>query len=440
MPFVLTRNRIIILGIAALILVFFILVFLGLIPGLRLGTQRAPQLTLTVWGVFDTNRAWDTIAIEYRKLRPNVEIRYKEMNPETYEADLLDALAAGNGPDVFMFHNTWLPKHINKITPLAESQFPFVTFRDSFPQVIVQDFAPEGIIYASPLYLDTLAMFYNKDVFDRKKVVQPPKTWTEFQNAVTKLRELNPSTNEIIRAGAAIGGSNRSINRATDLLNLLMLQSGTEMVNENFTDARFAQSSDNKNPGLSSLEFYTQFANPSSPFYTWHQNLHYSVDNFIEGATAIIFNYSHQIAAFRAKNPFLNFGVAPAPQITGSTQPVSYANYWGLAVSNKSKNPSWAWDLILYATTDETAAKTYLNLTRKPPALRSLIQANINDPDLGVFAQQALIARSWPQIDNNKIEEIFSDMIEAVINGQLTHRNALQKAESEVSQLMRLRQ
>ena len=36
------------------------------------------------------------------------------------EKDLVDALAGSHGPDLFMIHSTWLPKHWNKIrTPEA---------------------------------------------------------------------------------------------------------------------------------------------------------------------------------------------------------------------------------------------------------------------------------------------------------------------------------
>lgn len=446
MPFVLTKARIIILGSLALVVVFIILLLAGVIPGLRRNSTPSASVSLTVWGVYDDRRVFDDTATRYRSSRSNVEITYRQFDPNTYETELINALAAGTGPDIFMFQNTWLPKHMDKIVPAPDdpvTKKPLIaTFSDpdmGFPQVVLQDFAPGGVVYASPLYVDTLAMFYNKDTFDKFGIALPPKNWTEFQEIAKKLREIDTKTNQISKAGAAIGGSNKSINRATDLLSLIMLQSGTQMAPPtDFSRATFAQgASGDKQPGLDSLNFYTQFANPASPLYTWNDNLHYSVDNFAEGNTAILFNYSHQISILRAKNPFLNFGVIGVPQIDGSPQPVAYANYWGLAVSNKSKVPGWAWDFIKYATMDSGAADKYFIATKKPPALRALINKYINDSDISLFAKQALIARTWPQIDNNKVEQIFSDMIEAVISGRLSSNDALQKAEDEVTLLMR---
>ena len=433
------RSRLMIIGAVTAAVLFFVLLFMNLIPGLRVKESAQPQATLTVWGVFDTQGTWNDLLNKYNSYRPNVRASYRELNPQTYEAELLNALAAGKGPDIFMFHNTWLPKHLDKIAPLPELQFPFIKYREIFPQVAEQDFAPNGTVYASPLYLDTLAMFYNKDLFDKAGIALLPKTWSDFQTAVKKLTEVNPNTNVITRSGAAIGGSEKSINRATDLLGLLMLQSGAKMVDSDFGRATFGASLSDKKPGLSSLTFYTQFANPASPYYTWNEDLHYSVDNFTEGGTAILFNYSHQTSVIKSKNPFLNFGIAETPQLAESDQPVAYANYWGLAVSNKSKAQDWAWDFIIYATTNEEAAKTYADATQKSPALKSLIAKNINDPTMSVFAKQALIARSWQQVDNNEVERSFSEMIQAVLSRRLSPEDALRKSEDEITHLMELK-
>ncbi|MDP3956664.1 MAG: extracellular solute-binding protein, partial [bacterium] len=266
LPFVLTRSRIIMLGAAALVVILLVALFTGVIPGLRPRQGTLPPVKLTVWGVFDSQQVFTDLVNLYRETRSNVDISYRQFDPNTYEADLINALAAGTGPDIFMFQNTWLPKHIDKITAVSSTTLPYVTFRDAFPQVVSEQFAPNQIIYASPLYLDTLALFYNKDMFDKNSIALPPRTWMEFTADVNRLKEVNPTTGEILRAGAAIGGSNQSINRGTDILNLLMLQAGTQMVDSNFLNATLTQTAGNGvQAGLNSLNYYTSFANPSSP-------------------------------------------------------------------------------------------------------------------------------------------------------------------------------
>jgi len=422
-----TRNQIIIIAVGLTLILVIVLIFV-------FGARRAPagQLsgTITFWGVFDEPNVIHELITDYTRRQPKVQIQYRQFNPNSYESDLVNGLATAKGPDLFMFHNTWLPKHFDKLWPLTESQLPLIKFRELFPTVVEQDFAPDGVIYALPLYIDTLALFYNKDFFDTKGIALPPKTWEEFQNVVPRLRELDRS--KIIRAAAAIGGSNKSINRASDILNLLMLQAGTPMVSSDFSAAQFAD-------GLQSLIFYTQFANPASPYFTWNENLPYSIDNFIEGTTAMMFNYSHQIALIKEKNPFLNFGIAPMPQPRDAKLVINWPNYWGLAVSAKSPNAKIAWDFALWLTTDAQNSLKYLKLTNRPPALRSLIPTYANNPELSVFAQQALTARSWPQIDNTAVENAFSEMIELVISGKSTPEKAIQRAQEKITELMRRR-
>lgn len=429
----LSRSQLIItLGVALVVLlVVALFVFFGR------GALNPAREKLVVWGVFDEIGAFrDGIDAFGAQVRKNTQVIYERKNEQTYEQDLIQALAAGNGPDIFMFHSTWLPKHFDKIVPLSETALPLATLRALFPQVVEQDFAPDGVIFALPLYIDTLALYWNKDYFDRKSIAFPPRDWEEFQTLVPRLREQDASGG-IVKATAAIGGSSKSVNRATDMVSLLMLQTGVKMTDDNFGRATFAAPvSDGQTPGRNALEFYTRFANPASSVYTWNDSQHYSIDNFAEGNTAMMFNYSYQTGIVRAKNPFLKFDIAPMPQPRGVSQPVNFANYWGFAVSKKSAKTDLAWQFVKFLTTDTASMRAYMQKSKHPPALRALVGEVQTDPNLGVFAQQALTARSWPQIDNTLVERSFSDMIEAVISGRLSAQNALKEAEDAISSQM----
>ena len=422
-----------------IILILAAVVIAGVVALFIFGTQKSgTQLSgnLSFWGVFDDSATMQPLIDSYKALHPKakIEITYTEVDSDTYEQKLVDSLAGTNPPDMFMFHNTWLPKHVNKIFPISADAMSLASFKNLFPTVAQQDFAPDNAVYALPLYIDTLAMFYNQDIFDNKGIALPPKTWEEFAKIVPKIREVD-KFGRITKAAAALGGSNKSINRATDILNLLMLQSGTEMVASDFSAATFDSSQ-----GERALNFYTSFANSRDPLYTWNESLPYSLDSFAAGETAIMFNYSHQIGFLKEKSPFLKFRVAPMLQPESRQQDVNFANYWGLAVSNKTQNQALAQDFILYMTTNADASKKYLELSGRPPALRSLIsQYAATQPDLGIFANQALTARSWPEVDNAAVDSIFSGMIANVIANRLPANRALSEAASKVTDLMQRR-
>lgn len=350
----LNRSQIIILGSIIFVVLLLVGIFTGILPGTRTATQPLPNITLTVWGI-ESRIVMQDMLTGYESLRKNVHVNYQEINPQTYEQDMLNVLATGAGPDIIMFNNSWLPKHYNKIVPAKNTQYTLQQLRDAFPSVIEQDFVGNGQIYALPLYIDTLALFYNQDTFDKNGIALAPKDWLELQNLIPKLLQKN-SAGKIIKPAVAIGGSLATIDNAADLLELLMLQAGTQMTNDTFTQAIFSANVQDQSSGLNALNFYTKFTDPTDIYYTWNDSLQYSLDSFAKGDTPMIFAYAAEQDAIKNKSPFLNFKTAPMPQPTSAAKAVNYPNYWGLAVTNNSKSPDWAWDAILYLTANDIAA------------------------------------------------------------------------------------
>lgn len=430
MPQQLSRNQIVIIGIAGIIVLFFVLLFLGVIPGLKTGNQGIKigggnDATVNFWGMAGEKEAIQLVIDEYSKIQKGYKIEYTEFSDEeSYEKALLNAMAIGHAPDIFMIHNTWLPKHYNKIAPFSSTVLNINQFNQLFPDVAERDFTYNNQVFALPLYADTLAIIYNKNIINAKGIPFLPKTWTEFQNIIPQLTQIN-DTRQITRSGAAIGGSEKSISHATDLLNLLMMQ---------FVGESAGQDADVRGGKLSALNFYAQFSNPSSAYYTWNDNLFYSINNFSNETTAIIFGYASQIPVIKNKNPYLNIGIAPMPQVDES-HVMNYADYWGLAVSNQSQIQTVAWNFALYAAANPEVNDIYLQTAQKPPALRTLIDKYKDDRDLGVFARQALSATSVYQVDNLAVKQILSNMIESILSGRLNIQKALDMAESQIEDL-----
>lgn len=418
--------------------VLILLVYLVL-GSLGPGTSQA--VTLQFWGTFDEPTFYSNAIAEFNKTNRGVRVIYRKFNFEDYEKQLIDSFAAGTGPDIWLMHNAWLPKHNDKIQPLPQTKiegedkplFTLKEFQDQFVDVALEDLTLNGQIYGIPLYVDTLALYYNKDLFNTVGIVSPPRTWEDFNDAVKRLASFDARGN-ISRAGAAIGTA-KNINRSVDILTLLMLQSGTKMTDSTNTNATFARSVGNENIGENALQYYSDFANPSKQVYTWNDNQHYSIDAFTSGDAAMMFNYSHHIPTIRDKSARFNFGTASVPQISGTPVAINYANYWAPTVSKQSKSSIAAWKFLIYLSSARGDA-LYVNASNRPSARRDLLEQQKSDSDLGVFATQALSARSWFQADSSAIETIFADMIDSVNFGHATVREALSAAENKVGVLM----
>ena len=410
------------------------------------GLSKPPpeKMTLQFWGTFDDGSYYEDAIKGFKATNPNVNIVFRQLPYGEYHDALVKAFAANAGPDIFMIHNTWLPQNYNYVQPMPDSipdynkpdeQFTFKKFQEIFTDVAVNDLTVDQTVFGVPLYIDTLALYYNKDLFNTAGITTPPKTWEEFVKDIPLLTKKNSQGN-ITQSAAAIGTA-KNINRSIDVLSLLMLQSGARMTNDANTSATFAEPISGFQAGQQALEFYTDFANPAkTDRYTWNDQLDYSIDAFANGKTAMMFNYSHHLATLHEKSLRLNFGVAMMPQPVDAKIRVDYANYWGLVVAKQSKHPVEAWKFLTHIRrTDEIIP--YINISQRPPARKDLIDKLRNNPEFGVFAPQALTARSWYQVETATIESLFAKMIDDVNFNRATIRAALDEAQNKVNVLMK---
>lgn len=428
-------------------------------------------IELKIWGVFDSSDAYSEIINSYRMLHPNIKITYSKLRWEDYETQLLESWAAGEGPDIFAVHNTWVGKYTNKILPLpaqiklpvissagaigSKAQAVFKTFdtitaaqmKNVFPDVVAADFVKDNQVLGLPLSVDTLALFYNRDHFNAAGITGPPATWQELIDDVIKLTRQD-DTGNFITSGVALGGAD-NINRSNDILALLMLQNGASMIENN--DAVFNKSSSYDRqfyPGEQALRFYTDFALPSKEVYSWNQDMPESLEAFSAGQLSMMFGYSYQIPLIQTQAPKINFSIASLPHIKSDSTdalgiPINQANYWGYSVFKNSAHPNEAWDFITFMTLrnyqDENQqtryyAENYLKKTNKPPALRALFKPS-GDPLLSPFISQILTAQNWYHgKDPNQMNTVFKQMIKNIITGQTDYRDAINAAARAISQ------
>src|SRR3989338_6549903 len=195
-------------------IIFFVLL-LAALP--LLGLRCKPRITaqpvkLTYWRVFDDPNSMSEIIAAYKSIHPNVSIEYKKIRYEEYERLFLEALAEDRGPDIFSIHNTWIGKYQSKITPLPKTvTLPFQSIQGTIKKEIItelktiptitaanirknyldvvasdviriargQDNKTEEQILGLPLSVDTMVLFYNKDILNAAGIATEPGDWNE---------------------------------------------------------------------------------------------------------------------------------------------------------------------------------------------------------------------------------------------------------------------
>ncbi len=392
--------------------------------------------SLVVWTVYDNDETLRPVIESFRAKRKGVEVKLQVVDPGDYEDQLLNAMASGRGPDVFFIHNSWLPKYLDKISPAESSVWQYSDYKNTFVDALSSDFTKDRQVYGASLYVDSLALFYNKDLLGTAGIARPPRTWAELEVASRKLARLNIN-GYFSRSGVALGLSSVApggqINRAEDVLYLLMLQKGVKPWSEDGLSPEFG-SGDSAAAAEEALRFYTSFADPAGDNYTWNTLSDYSIDAFANSRAGLMINYSYARGLIEQKASNLNYDVAPVPQQSLDVSESNFASYWGMVVSKQSELQKEAWDFIKAATSKDALDK-YAGVTKLPSSRRDLIELQVNDPEVGVFAHANLTAKTFYRPDQPKFDAIIAEMIDDVaLRGSLP-REALSKAQAQAAEI-----
>ena len=472
-----------IIKIAVVLTVVIVVVVTGLfVFGKKNKPAKTYDMDLEVWGVFDNSSDYDSIFNEYVQINPHInDINYKKFTIDKYKKELLNALAADKGPDIFMIKNTWLPEFKDKIVAVSPQIITEKDFDKNFVEVVSHDAKDGSDIYAAPMFVDSLALYYNKDIFNSVGIISPPTTWEELSEDVKLITRYDDESNQIIQSAIALGTA-ENVNSAADILTVLMMQGGAEMSKNGSATFNNSIELSGKvvNPAKRALQYYTQFGRiTNSKLYTWNNEQHYSLDAFAEGKTAMMINYSWQIESIKHKNEKLNFAVAPLPQTDAKNRRIykaNYANYWMFVVAKDKKLPKLdesdkrkialtnkmriheAWQFIraltfptkdgLILTDARTGAarkytptmdytEEYLNITKKPAARLDLIEKQKQDPWLEPFVLGNLIAKSWYHPNADAVDRIIANIIIQYNSGEIASiEDALDLAVQRINKLM----
>ena len=416
-------------------LMLFILFFA--VSGCGSTTSTALSGKLVIWGTVDDSKDIDQFVNDFQAQHPNVTVEYTKKDDATYESDLLNALAAGNGPDIFSIHNDWLPKYEDKMVPAPADVFTLKDYSDTYLDVVKDDFVDNGQIYALPLTVDSLALYYNKDILGTYGIASPPKTWNDLRADVQEMTVRN-SVGHFTRSGVALG-TTANIDHATDILYLLMLQNRTVPYSSDFSESTLDNSITDSSgstfyPAANALSYYTSFADPSSDVYTWNSNSDYSVDAFANGEVAFMYGYSFTKSQIDQKSPNLNYGIAPVPQPNLSDPSVNFASYYGYGVSKQSKYQEAAWQFIKFMGSN-AELQTYYKNNEVPSSRLDLIPSQNNDLNLAIFATANLTAKSFYKKDADAVNQIISTAIDSISLHSVNVSSALETAVQQINLL-----
>jgi len=351
------------------------------------------KLTFWFWAEPDAPgaNAWITqIAQDYKKVKPNVTVEIIPQGTDGLISAFQTAVAAGSG--VLDLASRW-----------ATGQVLGFAWQDAL--VPIDDYIPKseldnwlnldenlynGKIWGAPMYLLTIVIVYNKDLFAQAGVTPPAEderwSWQQFQDACAKLKAAGITPFGIGNLGGYGGAwmwanfGNQNLDSVEDLRKAVIGQAS-------FLDPKYTGFYKDLDQMVKNGYF-----NPD----VMSRDLSYGNDLFSQGKVAMAFSTDGFLAQAIKDLGEDKVGLMPIPKYgTGkladygnSTQSISFL------ITKQSKHPQAAADFLVYLHSPEVLKSWYL-ATGIVPADKRFDASLITNP---LLKQMYKIKTTGPQV------------------------------------------
>ncbi|WP_391573782.1 extracellular solute-binding protein [Cohnella sp.] len=335
----------------------------------------------------------DELIQEFQTLHPNITVKQTNFPYDQYSQKVATLVPAGKGPDVINLYYGWLPQYVASgyLQPLPEDAFP--------PAQIESDYYPlvsaaklDGAYYAIPTAVRTLALFYNKDLFAKAQIAEPPTTWEELVDAAKKLTEKDDKGQFVVEGFAWEPGAQLHHWFRDGLLP----QAGAQ----DLSDDRRKVLWDETPAGLEAFQYLLDFAITHKTGINGFYND--DINAFKTGHAAINIDGSFRLGALKNDAPDLVYGIAPLPSYKEKSAP---ASFWANAIPKNVQGVKLeaAKEFLKFLTSKEVQEK-WVERVGELPAQKAVGSQDkyVNDEKLGPFIRQLDNSKAHFFIDENQ--------------------------------------
>jgi raffinose/stachyose/melibiose transport system substrate-binding protein len=379
-------------------------------------------LTMGSWRADDVTQM-NRLLAEYRKLRPDVEIRFQPTNPPDYNATLRLQLDGGTGPDLIYARSYAPGRELFNAGFFADcSDIPGV--RENFSASNIAPWTTaDGKAFAVPFAAVSHAVYYNKTIFD-KEGLAIPQTWAEFLTLCGTLssKGYTPLANGVadewdILDTFFLGLLPNYVGGASERVKY---ESGAKKFNDAAFTAAFQAMADVAKYLPKSYESVTY--NDSQALFNTQQAV-----MFVDGSwTAGVYDGA----------PF-QWGVFAIPAPEGRASAITFHPDMAITYNRASKYPEECRAFLAWLASEEGAATASANL---PVGYFPMISfpIELDDPHANQFlslntGKETDARFVWP-----KFLDLYAPMNQAVIQvirGRMTPRQAAEAMETAAAPL-----
>lgn len=398
--------------------------------GESLKAEDGATLKFTYWeGSPSDKKAWDLVLGNFKKDHPEITVQAETYPSNTYVNQVDTMIAGNNWPDVMRYTYQRLGKFKEADTMLDLTDMISKESKDDLLPSYRATLTSNGKLVGMPHHTDTIALFYNKEMF-AKSGIRIPKdvndgwTWDELKQYAQKLKEDN-------NLEYAFGGIWEKNNGYRYLPFVYM--NGGAILNEDGTQITI-----DSPKSLEAIQLYSDLRkdnliSKASMTQEYQNNM-----NFVAKKLAFVFAGSWHCSYMQENMPD-NWAVTYMPQVDGKTTSDMGGN--GLFAYSGTKYPKAAAIFIDYITSKENM-KAFCEAGNFLPVRQSLIDEGLNYSDfkdeMSIFSKivssiDSKMASDETSTRFQQLNVIFTEKMDPIaVNGSATAEETVKAMKEEM--------
>ena len=395
---------------------FLLCIFLGCF------SAALAQTTIS-YAIWDNNQlpAHEQIVAAFEEEHPDINVDIQVVPWGNYWDKLQTAVAGGEAYDVFWMNGPNFPVYASNGVLMNLQDRASADGLDTgvYPQALVDLYSFEGDVYGLPKDFDTIALYYNKDMFDAAGVDYPNADWT--------WDDLK-STAQALTKDGNWGFASTTADQA-GYWNFIF-ENGGQVLNEDGTQVLIGEPA-----ACDAINYLYSFVQDGlSPDGATMSSVDPWTQLFPGGRVGMVVGGSWLARTYADAEP--NIDVAPLPQ---EVERASIIHGLANVVWSRTENPDAAWEFVKFLGSDQ-AATILAQSGTVIPAYNGFQEAwveSVPDMNLRVFMDATEYAVPYPTAAqgmewNVKIAEVLGE----VWNGNEPIEGACQEAASAANAVL----
>jgi multiple sugar transport system substrate-binding protein len=369
---------------------------------------------------------------------PNIRINVEPVAGMGYDIKLVMQSAAGTLPDIVWLADSLVPTFtkyqvVRDLRPFIEKD-PTFPINDIYPQMLATGMDKQGRIFQLPRELGVVVMFYNRTLFRRAGLPDPPPDWThgDFLRMAKKLT-LRDEQGRVTQYGFSASYTWCGVYAPW------VASEGGRVVTADGERAAF--SSPRSLEGLKNLiDLVTveKVAMPPNRSITIP-----GVDPFAAGKIAMQPQVFPQVPLYRATMKDFDWDVQVMP--AGSARHVTNMGAAGYGMSTNTKHPKEAWEFLKYIVSPE-GQRILAQAGSGIPCLKSMAKDPVwrrpgkSPRNYDAFINSVEIGMGWDDfliLTRPEVQDAVNQAFEKSFLGKASVEAAFKEADARINKVLR---